>query len=143
MRGCSGNGIGLNCIEDKTISRDQCNRKDNPEPFLFQALSNVISWTTTELLVFVISHLKQLCQRGFNEGRTHAQKGSKPHPEHCTGATNGNRNGNTRDITDPDPAGQPSDKGLKWSNTMRIFHFTTAAFHDFHTVPEQTNLYRT
>src|SRR5690606_13013814 len=110
---------------------------------LFQALSNVISWTTTELLVFVISHLKQLCQRGFNKSRTHAQKGSKPHPEHGTGATNRNRNGDTRDIAHTDPACQPSDKGLKRGNAVRILNLATAIFHDFHAVPEQTNLYCT
>ena len=66
------NGVGLNRVVNQPEADNQAQRKQHAQPLLPQALADVIGRAAAKLAGFLVAHLKQLRQRRFGKGRTHA-----------------------------------------------------------------------
>ena len=104
--------MGLQAHEGKTEGDQQQHGHQFAHPHFAQAVLHIEGRAAAQL-AFRITTLVQLAQGAFDQAAGHADQGGHPHPEHGTGATQGNGNTDAGNVARADTAGQAQHQCLK------------------------------
>ena len=112
-RGC--NRVGLHRRDDECAGHNGDDGENAGQDLVLHTAGNVVRGTAAEGSVSG-TNLKDLGERGLEEGGRHADDGNDPHPEDCTRATHEKSNGHAENVTDTHARGQRDREGLEGRN---------------------------
>ncbi len=95
---CRGHVVGLQAVESEREAQDERDGEHDAEPPLPQRHLDVVGRAAPERAVG-IAHLPHLRKRRLHEGRSRADDGHEPHPEHRARAARGDRGGDADDVS--------------------------------------------
>ena len=119
-------------VEAAGISHDQGKGEEDAEPALVHGRFNVVGRTAVAVAQGIAA-LVNLGQRAFNEGRSPADDGQKPHPENGTGTAQADCRRDADDIARTDTGRRRNHEGLErryFPGFRRFFHDDADTFRE-------------